>query len=122
MKAQIQDDSPTTVIEDAIVSDAEPDSVVPGDEVTVIDTKRARPGDWSTRRALITGALVGAFFGAVFAGGYAATSAWICTAQLTCGHWAPIAIVWGGIALAITVFGAIAGYMLNKMYKLFRVA
>lgn len=77
--------------------------------------------EWSTRRATITGGIAGAFFGVVFFAGYAATSAWICSSSLDCGHWAPIAIVSGSGAAAFTVLGAAGGYLLRKVYRLFKV-
>ena len=77
---------------------------------------------WSRRKAVLVGAAVGAFFGVIFFGAYAGTSAWICSARLDCGHWAPITITAAVGAMASTIAGATAGYVLHKMYRLFKVA
>ncbi len=77
---------------------------------------------WSRLRAVVTGLIVGAFFGSVFFAGYAGTSAWICSARLDCGHWAPIAIVSGIGAFSFMIGGGVGGYFLHKIYKLFKVA
>ncbi len=96
--------------------------VAPEQPESEVKTGRSRPGDWSALRALLTGGIVGAFFGTVFFGGYAAASVWICTAHLTCGHWVPITLVSGIGAAVFTILGAGAAYALNKMYQLFRVS
>lgn len=84
----------------------------------VHDTNRP---DWSRRRAVLTGAAIGAFLGVIFFSAYAGTSAWICSARLDCGHWAPITIVSASGAVGFTLAGALIGYMLHKSYRLFKV-
>jgi hypothetical protein len=113
MNPQTQSYVTSTAFEDTTGNTAGPE--------TEIASGRSRPGDWSNLRALVTGGIVGAFLGAVFFGGYAATSVWICSSSLNCGHWAPIAIVAVSGAAVVTVLGAIAAFALNKAYKLFRV-
>ncbi len=80
-----------------------------------------RSGDWSRKRAVITGAIVGALFGMIFFAAYGATAAWICSSQFTCGHWAPIAITSGAGAVGFMFFGAIGAYVLHFLYKLFKL-
>lgn len=91
-------------------------------DVVITEVENASTPEWSRRRAIITGLFVGAFFGSVFFAGYAGTSAWICSARLDCGHWAPIAITAGAGAFVSTIAGGIGGYFLHKIYKLFKVA
>ena len=90
--------------------------------VVVSEVTDATAPAWSRKRAILVGAIVGAFFGIVFFAGYGATSAWICSARRECGHWAPITIVSGAGAISFTLLGALSGYMLHKMYRLFKVA
>ena len=90
--------------------------------VVVSEVTDANAPSWSRKRAILVGAIVGALFGIVFFAGYGATSAWICSARRECGHWAPITIVSGAGAISFTVIGAFVGYMLHKMYRLFKVA
>ncbi len=78
--------------------------------------------EWSRRRALITGTIVGAFFGMIFFAGYAGASAWICSSRLDCGHWAPIAIVSGIGAFVTMLLGAAGALILHKIYGMFKVA
>ena len=89
--------------------------------ITHTSLSRGKLSDWSAKRALVVGTIAGAFFGIVFFAGYAATSVWICSARLECGHWAPITIVSVAGAVAFTVLGAIAGYLQRKIYRSFRV-
>ena len=91
------------------------------DSVLVTHVERRAAMTWSRRRAFTTGAIVGLFFGIIFFIGYGATSAWICSARLDCGHWAPITIVSASGALSFTVLGGITGLVLHKLYGLFRV-
>lgn len=121
MSTQTHNDASATASEDLSSDVADHDPVIPDPFGPETRTRRTRPGDWTNRRALITGGIIGALFGAVFAGGYAATSVWLCSASLNCGHWAPIVIVFWIILTIIAVIGAIAVAVLNKMYKLFRV-
>ncbi len=90
-------------------------------DVIITEVHDANAPAWSRRRAIVTGLFVGAFFGSVFFAGYAGTSAWICSARLDCGHWAPIAIVSGIGAFASTIAGGIGGLFLHKIYRLFKV-
>ncbi len=97
----------------------------PGDSGrTVIITEVHDPTapSWSRARAILTGAAIGGFFGIIFFAAYGLTSAWICSARLDCGHWAPILIVSGIGAIASIFAGGTAGYVLHRMYRLFKVA
>ena len=81
-----------------------------------------RAKSWSVRRAVLTGALAGAFFGLIFFAAYGLSSAWICSGLRACpGHWAPFVIVstigWGGSIMA----GAFTGWMFRRLYEMFRV-
>lgn len=105
-----------TLNSEPVLNDAE-DSVL----VTQSLLSRSKDTDWTTRRALVIGAVFGALFGVVFFAGYAGTSAWICSARLDCGHWAPIAIVSTAGAIAFTLIGAAIGFALNRIYRAFRV-
>ncbi len=90
--------------------------------VVVTEVTDANAPSWSRMRAIMTGMAIGALFGVVFFAGYGATSAWICSSRLDCGHWAPITMVSVGGALTFTLMGAVTGYLLHKMYRLFKVA
>ncbi len=78
--------------------------------------------EWSRKRAVISGAFVGAFFGVIFFAGYAGASAWICSSRLDCGHWAPIAIVSSIGAFSVMLLGAAGAFFLHRIYRLFKVA
>lgn len=99
-----------------------PDGALPVRETLITEVHDANRPAWSRRRAVLTGAAVGAFFGVIFFAAYAGTSAWICSARLDCGHWAPITIVSGSGAVAFTLLGGLFGYVLHKTYRLFKVA
>ena len=121
MSTQTQNDPSAPTFDDMSNDVADRDPEIPDAFGPETNTRRSRPGDWTNLRALITGGIIGALFGAVFAGGYAATSVWLCSSSLNCGHWAPIVIIFWIIWAIIAVIGAIAAAVLNKMYKLFRV-
>lgn len=91
-------------------------------DVVITEVQDASKPTWSRRRAIITGLFVGAFFGSVFFAGYAGTSAWICSARLDCGNWAPIAIVSSIGAFVSMLVGGVGGYLLHKIYSVFKVA
>ncbi len=110
---------------DSVVpGDTEPDSTLAdtNDSVVITEVHDPNAPSWTRKRAVWTGVFVGAFFGVIFFAGYAATSAWICSARLDCGHWAPIAIVSSSGAAGMAVLGGFGGYVLHKMYRLFKVA
>lgn len=90
-------------------------------DVVITQVEGANTPEWSLKRAIITGLVIGAFFGSVFFAGYAGTSAWICSARLDCGHWAPITIVSSVGAFSTMILGGIAGYALHRIYRLFKV-
>ena len=95
MNAHTQNEGSVADIEDMTVDAAQIEPLTADSETESPVEPRAnrfRAGDWSNTRALIVGGIFGALLGAVFFGGYAAASAWICSANLNCGHWAPIAI------------------------------
>lgn len=121
MSTQTHNDGAAAAFEDMTSDVANLEPAAPDAPEPETRTGRSRPGDWTNWRALITGGIIGALFGAVFSGGYAATSVWLCSTNLNCGHWAPIVIVfWIGVAI-FTILGAVGAAVLNKMYKLFRV-
>ncbi len=93
-----------------------------GREVVITEVENVTAPSWSLRRAIVTGAIIGALFGSVFFAGYAGTSAWICSARLDCGHWAPITIVGATGAAVSTLAGGFAGFVMHKLYRVFKVA
>lgn len=90
-------------------------------ETIITEVHGANKPEWSRKRAVTIGLIVGVLFGSVFFAGYAGTSAWICSSQLDCGHWAPIAIVSSIGAASFMVAGGFVGYFLHAIYKLFKV-